>query len=208
MAERELNPTLKMVLELGPVLVYLATYFWFKDSPVAIGGQEYGGVVIAMAVFIPLMLVGLGISYALTGTASRMAVFTAVMVVVFGSLTVWLNDQTFAMMRPTVVYGFFGLVLALGLYALNRSYLQFLMGTVVPLTDEGWRIFTRNWIWFFVFMSVFNEFVWRILGETAWVWLDTVGQFALTVIFLLTQAPVLMKHGVEDEGEDTSHDKG
>jgi len=200
-AEKDLNPTLKVALEVGPVLVYLATYFWFKDTPVTFGGEEYGGVVIAMAVFIPLMLLALGISYALTGTASRMAIFTAIMVVVFGGLTVWLNNETFAMMRPTVVYGFFGVVLAIGLWGLGRSYLEYLMGPVLPLTAEGWRLFTRNWIFFFAFMSVFNEFVWRILGETAWVWLDTVGQLLLTLVFLATQAPLIMKHGELDEDE-------
>ncbi|NNU81011.1 septation protein IspZ [Halovulum dunhuangense] len=199
MAKRELNPTLRMVLELGPVLVYLAAYFWFKDRPVTLGGEEYGGVVVAMAVFVPLSVLGLGISWALTGTASRMAVFTVLMVMVFGGITVWMNDATFAMMRPTVVYGFFAAVLALGLYGLKRSYLQFLMGTVLPMRDEGWRIFTRNWIVFFVAMAIFNEFVWRVLGETAWVWLDTVGQFVLTLGFLATQMPVLQRHAISDE---------
>ncbi|WP_112321412.1 inner membrane-spanning protein YciB [Oceanibium sediminis] len=199
MTKKELSPGVKSALELGPVLIYLAAYFWFKDRPVTFAGEEYSGIVVAMAIFVPLSILGLGVSYALTGTASRMAVFTVVMVMVFGGLTVWLNNETFAMMRPTVVYGFFAVVLGVGLYVLGRSYLQFLMGPVLPLTDEGWRLFTRNWIAFFVFMALFNEFVWRVLGETAWVWLDTVGQFLLTLVFLVTQAPVLMRHGLDED---------
>lgn len=200
MAEKTISPGLKSALELGPVLIYLAAYFWFKDRPVTFGGEEYGGIVVAMAIFVPLSILGLGISYALTGTASRMAVFTVIMVMVFGGLTVWLNDETFAMMRPTIVYGFFAVVLGIGLWVLGRSYLAFLMGQVMPMSDEGWRIFTRNWVWFFVFMAVFNEFVWRVLGETAWVWLDTVGQFALTLVFIATQMPLLMRH-MDNEDE-------
>lgn len=200
--KKELSPGLKSALELGPVLVYLGVYFLFKDSPVSIGGREYGGVVLAMAVFVPLSVIGLGITWALTGTASRMAVFTTLMVIVFGGLTVWMNNATFAMMRPTVVYGFFAVVLAGGLWGLGKSWLQWLMGSVMPLSDEGWRRFTRNWVIFFVFMAVFNEFVWRVLGETAWVWLDTVGQFLLTLAFIATQIPLLQRHALgEEEGE-------
>lgn len=197
MNRRDLNPVLKLALELGPVGVYFAAYQFFQDRPVSLGGAEYGAVVVATAVFVPVMLAALGVTYALTRHLPRMAVFTAIVVVVFGGLTVWLNDDTFTKMRPTVVYGLFALVLGVGLWVQRRSYIQYLMGTMMPLTDTGWMIFTRNWVVFFIFMSVFNEFVWRMLGEAAWVWLDTFGQMILTFVFVIAQIPLLQKHSSE-----------
>ncbi|MEO0388362.1 MAG: inner membrane-spanning protein YciB [Pseudomonadota bacterium] len=199
MAEKELNPGLKLALDLGPVGVYFAAYYWFKDAPLNFAGQAYSGIVVATAVFVPVMLAALGLTWALTRSLPRMAVFTAIIVVVFGGLTVWLNDETFTKMRPTVVYSMFAAILGFGLWAQGRSYLAYLMGALVPLTAEGWRIFTRNWVFFFVLMAVFNEFVWRVLGEEAWVWLDTFGQLILTFLFLATQYPVLQRHSSEDE---------
>ncbi len=204
MAEKPLNPILKLVLELGPVGLYLLAYKRFQDAPLTIGGTEYGAVVAATAVFVPLMLLSMGITFALTRALPRMAVFTAIVVVVFGGLTVWLNDDTFTKMRPTVVYSLFAFVLGVGLWVQKRSYLEYLMGQMMPMGQEGWMAFTRNWVFFFIFMAIFNEFVWRVLGEEAWVWLDTVGQMALTFGFLATQYPLLRKHLEEPEEEPKS----
>ena len=104
-------------------------------------------------------------------------------------------------MRPTVVYGLFAFVLGTGLWLQGRSYLRYLMGEVMPLTEEGWMLFTRNWVFFFAAMAVFNEFTWRVLGEEAWIWLDTFGQMILTFVFLATQLPTLTRHTVEDEDQ-------
>jgi intracellular septation protein len=195
---REIHPALKFGLEIGPMIAYFAAYQWFKDDPLVIGGQSYGPVVVATAVFLPLLLAALAVSWALTRDLPRMAVFTAIVVVVFGGLTIWLNDDTFTKMRPTVVYGLFAAVLGWGLFVQGRSYLKYLMGQAIPLSDTGWTIFTRNWVWFLVFMALFNEFVWRVLGEEAWVMLDSFGQLILTFAFLATQWPVLQRHSTGD----------
>ncbi len=195
-----MNPLLKLVLDLGPVAVYFAAYQYFQDRPVTWGGETYGAVVVATAVFVPAILASLAIGWAISRELPRMAVFTAAIVVLFGGLTVWLNDDTFTKMRPTVVYSIFAAVLGVGLWLQGRSYLEYLMGPVMPLTAEGWRIFTRNWVVFFLAMAVFNEFVWRVLGEEAWIWLDTWGQFLLTIAFLATQVPLLNRHMREGEG--------
>ncbi|MEM9270830.1 MAG: inner membrane-spanning protein YciB [Pseudomonadota bacterium] len=201
MADKQINPILKLVLELGPVLAYFGIYQAYKDQTVNVGGTEYSGIIVATAAFVPLMLAALAVTYALTRELPRMAVFTAIVVVVFGGLTVWLNDETFTKMRPTVVYGLFGSILGWGIFVQGRSYLKYLMGPVMPLQDEGWRLFTRNWVFFFAAMALFNEFVWRVLGEEAWVWLDTFGQLILTFLFLASQWPILQKYGI-DEAED------
>ncbi|WP_316014856.1 inner membrane-spanning protein YciB [Roseobacter sp. HKCCA0434] len=199
MAEmRQLHPALKMALEIGPVALYFLAYRRFADTPLP--GTEYEGVVAATIVFVPAILISLAISWALTRTLPRMAVFTAIIVVVFGGITVWLNDDTFTKMRPTVIYGLFAFVLGFGLWVQGRSWLRYLMGEIMPLTDEGWMLFTRNWVVFFAAMALFNEFTWRVLGEEAWIWLDTFGQMILTFVFIATQFPLLQKHSVE-EGE-------
>ncbi len=207
MNQKELNPFLKLALELGPVLAYFVAYRHFQDDGVMVAGRHYGGVVAATAVFVPIMLAAMAVSFTLTRTVPRMAVFTAIVVVVFGGLTVALNDDIFTKMRPTVVYGLFALVLGWGIFVQGRSYLKYLMGEVMPLTDAGWMIFTRNWVFFFVFMSVFNEFVWRVLGEEAWVFLDTFGQLILTFLFIASQWPILSRHSVED-GEEADSGQG
>ncbi|SOH94157.1 intracellular septation protein [Monaibacterium marinum] len=200
MAEaKKLNPILKLVLEVGPVGAYFFAYQRFSDQGVTYGGVEYSGVVAATAIFVPLILISLVISWALTRTLPRMAVFTAIIVVVFGGLTIWLNDDVFTKMRPTVVYSLFAFILGFGVWVQGRSYLRYLMGEVMPLSDEGWMIFTRNWAIFFAAMALFNEFTWRVLGEEAWIWLDTFGQMILTFIFIATQFPLLQRHSTEDD---------
>ncbi|QPH54829.1 inner membrane-spanning protein YciB [Pontivivens ytuae] len=196
---RELNPVLKMALEIGPVIAYFIAYQRFADTPVVLGGQEYSGVVAATAVFVPLILLSLVVSWLLTRQLPRMAVFTAVIVVVFGGLTIWLNDDTFTKMRPTVIYSLFAFVLGVGLWLQGRSYLRYLMGEIMPIDEEGWMKFTRNWVIFFAGMALFNEFTWRVLGEEAWIWLDTFGQMILTFAFIATQFPLLQKHSTEEK---------
>ena len=198
MAQKQLNPILKLALELGPIIAYFAIYMCFKDQTVTVGGTEYSGIIVATAVLVPLILTSLAISWVLTRTLPRMAVFTAIMVVVFGGLTVFLNDETFTKMRPTVVYGLFGGLLGWGLFVRGQSYLKYLMDQMMPLQDKGWMLFTRNWVFFFVFMAVFNEFVWRVMGEEAWVWLDSFGQMILTFLFLATQFPLLQKYSLDE----------
>lgn len=194
---RMMNPVVKLALELGPVAIYFFAYRRFADG-VTVGGTEYGGVVAATAVFVPVLLISLVISWLLTRTLPRMAVFTAIVVVVFGGLTVWLNDDVFTKMRPTVVYGLFAVVLGAGLWVRKRSYLKYLIGEMMPLDDEGWLKFTRNWVVFFVLMAVLNEIVWRGFDEAVWIWLDTFGQMILTFVFIATQFPLLQRHGTEN----------
>lgn len=196
---RELNPILKLVLELGPVAAYFFSYRHFADTPLRLMGTEYEGIVAATIVFVPLLLASLVISWVLTRHLPRMAVFTAIIVVLFGGLTVWLNDDTFTKMRPTIVYGIFTAVLGFGLWVQGRSYLRYLMGEFMPLSNEGWTLFTRNWVFFFAAMAVLNEIVWRFMSEGTWVFLDTWGQALLTFAFLATQFPLLQRHSLEDD---------
>jgi intracellular septation protein len=192
-----MSPVLKLVLELGPLVVFFGAFQWYKDAPLVLGGVEYAGAVAATLFFAPAILASLAVSWALTRTLPRMAVVTALVVVVFGGLTLVLNDDTFIKMKPTIVNGLFAVALGVGLLQ-GRSYLKYLMGDALPLTDEGWMIFTRRWALFFVFLAVLNEVIWRTQSTEFWVSFKTFGNLPLTIAFIAAQWPVLKKHGLGD----------
>ena len=144
--------------------------------------------------------VALSASWMLTRHLPRMALVTAVVVAVFGGLTLWLQDETFIKMKPTIVNGIFGAILAVGLVQ-GRSYLKYLMGEAVPLDDAGWMIFTRRWVAFFAFMACLNEAVWRTQTTDFWVTFKTFSGVPLTLLFLASQVPLLQRHMRDAEGD-------
>jgi intracellular septation protein len=184
---RPIHPIVRLLLEMGPLGVFFITY-------------TRSDIFTATAVFVPLILVTLGISWRLTRRLPKMAAVTAVMVTVFGGLTLWLQDETFIKMKPTIVNLIFAAGLGWGMLR-NRSYLKDLMGETMPLTDEGWRIFTGRWALFFLAMAAVNEVVWRSLTETDWVTFKTFGSPVLTFVFVMTQFPLLKKHAVEEKSD-------
>ena len=113
--KKEINPFLKQVLELGPPLAFFFIYLRLRDDSFMIGGTEYSGFIVATILFVPLMLAAMGVLWFLTGKLSRMQIFTAFMVLFFGGLTAWFNDERFFKMKTTLVYGFFALILGIGL---------------------------------------------------------------------------------------------
>jgi intracellular septation protein len=145
--------------------------------------------------FVPAILLSLGVSWGMTRTLPRMAVVTAIVVVVFGGLSIWLNDDMFIKMKPTIVNTLFAIGLGVGLMQ-GRSYLKYLMGDALPLTDEGWMIFTRRWMWFFVFLAVLNEAIWRTQTTEFWVSFKTFANLPLTLAFMASQWPMLKRHGL------------
>ena len=186
---------LKLLLEIGPLVVFFGAFQWFKGAPVTVGGVEYQAIVVATALFVPAILAALAISWRINRSLPRMAVVTAVVVVIFGGLTIWLNDDTFIKMKPTIVNGLFALGLGVGLLQ-GRSYLKYLMGEALPLTDAGWMIFTRRWMLFFLFLGVLNEAIWRTMSTEFWVNFKTFGNLPLTLAFMASQWPMLKRHGL------------
>jgi intracellular septation protein len=191
-----MNPWLKIALEIGPLAVFFGGFQWFKGAPVEIAGVAYQPVVMATLLFIPAILASLAASWALTRSLPKMAVVTAIVVVVFGGLTVALNDDTFIKMKPTIVNGLFALALGVGLLQ-GRSYLKYLMGDALPLTDEGWMIFTKRWALFFVFLALLNEAIWRTQSTDFWVAFKTFGNLPITLAFMASQWPMLKRHGLD-----------
>lgn len=191
-----MSPLVKLALELGPLVAFFASFQYFRAAPLEIGGVAYQPAVAATAVFIPAILLSLALSWRLSRTLPRMAVVTAIVVVVFGGLTLWLNDDAFIKMKPTIVNALFALALGVGLLQ-GRSYLKYLMEDALPLTDAGWTIFTRRWMLFFVFLAALNEVVWRTQSTEFWVGFKTFANIPITLAFMASQAPMLKRHWVE-----------
>ena len=198
MAERKVHPGLKLALELGPIALFFAGYLKLKDQVFSIAGTQYDGFIVVTALFIPLMLVTTGILWRLTGKLSKMQIATVVLVVVFGGLSVWLNDERFFKMKPTMIYVLFGGVLGFGLLR-GQSYLRLVMEEALPLQPEGWMILTRRLCAFFFGLAVANEAVWRLMSTEAWVNFKTFGLTAALFLFFMTQGGVLSRYGVEEE---------
>jgi intracellular septation protein len=212
MTEREINPYAKLALEVGPLAVFFLAFQFGEDllawpavsgplaaltGEAALAGRD-APLLLATALFMIAITATLALSWALTRTLPRMAVVTAVVVAVFGGLTLALADETFIKMKPTVVNALFALILGAGLLQ-GRSYLKYLMGTALPMTDAGWMIFTRRWVGFFVFLAVLNEIVWRTQTDAFWVAFKTFGNLPLTFLFVMAQYPLLQRHALEEE---------
>jgi intracellular septation protein len=207
-AKPQLSPGLKLLLDLGPLLLF----FFANTRPQlfapllkpflseALISGEHAGIFVATAVFIPAVLVALAISYALTRHVAVMPVVTAVVVVIFGGLTLLLQNETFIKLKPTLVYLLFAITLLGGL-AFKKPLLGMVFDSVFNLTDEGWRKLTLRWGIFFVAMAVLNEIVWRNVSTDAWVSFKVFGFLPLTMIFAAAQFPLLQKYSVPETGE-------
>ncbi|MDO8883700.1 inner membrane-spanning protein YciB, partial [Pseudotabrizicola sp.] len=167
MAERKINGVMKQGLELGPTVVFFLIYLKIKEDTFTVMGTEYSGFIIAALVFIPILLAAMGVLWYLTGAISRMQVFTAFMVIFFGGLTAWFNDERFFKMKTTIVYSCLAGLLGIGLLR-GQSWLQYVMGEVLPMQTEGWMILTRRLCLMFVGLALANEFIWRTMSTDAW----------------------------------------
>lgn len=200
MAGKKINTWLKLGLELGPVLAFFVAFGRLKDTHVTIGGTEYGGFIVTTAGFVVLMVATTLILWRLTGRLAPVQIVTLVLVLVFGGLSVWLNDERFFKMKPTIIYLFFAAVLFGGLLR-GKSYLALLLEEAMPLQPEGWTILTRRFAGFFVALAVLNEVVWRTMSDQAWVNFKTFGLTAAIFLFFMTQGGLLNRYAVKDESK-------
>ncbi len=200
MAERKISQGLKSALELGPVLIFFIAYTRLKDEVYTIAGTDYSGFIVVTALFVPLLLLSTAILWKLTGKISRMQVLTAVLVIFFGALTVYFNDEKFFKIKTTIVYGFFASILGIGLL-LGKSWLAYVMDEMMPLEPEGWMILTKRLVGMFAFLAIANEVVWRTMSTDAWVKIETFGFPIALFAFFMFQAGLLQKYGIELEDE-------
>jgi len=198
MAQKPINPILKQVLELGPTLMFFLIYLRIRDDTFAIAGRDYSGFIVATLIFVPILLIAMAILWALTRQLSRMQIFTAFMVIFFGGLTAWFNDERFFKIKTTIVYGCFAAILGLGLLQ-GRSYLQWIMGELLPMEREGWMILTRRLTAMFVGLALANELIWRTQSTDLWVKLETFALPAALMLFLWVQIMALQRYLIEEE---------
>ncbi|RMA42992.1 inner membrane-spanning protein YciB [Rhodophyticola porphyridii] len=201
MAERSIKPWLKSVLELGPPLLFFIAYMRFQDTTLTVAGRDYDGFIIVTAAFVPLLLASIAALWVLTRKISRIQVFTAVLVVVFGALTVWFNDERFFKMKTTLVYGFFAVLLGIGLLR-GQSWLQFVMGDLLPMREEGWMVLTKRLAGAFALMAVANELVWRTQSTEFWVTFETFGLPIFLFAVFMSQARLIERFSLSEEEAD------
>lgn len=193
MAERQINPILKQVLELGPTVAFFVLYICIKDETFTFNGSEYSGFIVATVAFIPVLLGSTGVLWALTGKLSRLQIFTAFMVIFFGGLTAWFNDERFFKMKTTIVHSLMAGLLGIGLLR-GESWLKALLGEVVEIKDQGWMTLTRGLCAAFAGLAVLNEIIWRTQSDEVWVALET---FAFPI--LLVVVFFYLMHRIQDQ---------
>ena len=198
MNNKNIQPWAKTALEMGPVILFFVVYSKIKDNEYFLLGETYEGFIVATALFIPILLIATAILYLLTGKLSKMQIFTAILVVVFGGLGIWFNDEKFFKMKPTMIYLLFGGILGYGLFR-GQSYLQVVMDGALPMTSEGWMILTKRFMFFFFGLAVANEMIWRSLSTDIWVNFKTFGLPLAMFVFFITQAKVISRYSSENK---------
>ena len=184
------TPGLRLALDYGPLLVFFAVNFLTPGPAIA-------RIIAATGAFMVSMVVALGVSWWKTRHIPPMLLISGALVIVFGGLTIWFQDERFIKMKPTLVYAIFAATLGFG-RATGRPLLQMLLESAYPgLTAAGWRKLTRNWALFFIFMAVLNEGVWRSTSTDFWVGFKLWGAIPLTMIFAIANVPMLMRHGLQ-----------
>ena len=180
----ELRPQLiKMALELGPLVVFFIV-------------NARADIFVGTAWFMGAMVLSLILSWLLLKKVALMPLVTGVVVLIFGGLTLWLHDDTFIKMKPTIVDSLFGIVLLGGL-VFRTSLLKYVFGDVYKLRPEGWTVLTLRWGLFFFFLAVLNELVWRTQSTDFWVAFKVWATMPLTILFAALQLPVLNKYAPE-----------
>ncbi len=197
-----MNPLLKLALELGPLGV-----FFFANARGAQLAESFpalaafgGPIFVATAAFMVAITVSLIVSYVMTRHLPIMPLVTGVVVLVFGALTLYLHDDLFIKLKPTIINGLFGTVLLGGLF-FGRSLLGYVFDSVFRLDAEGWRKLTFRWGLFFYFLAIVNEVVWRNFSTDTWVTFKVFGIMPITFIFTFSQIPMISRHSLTDPNE-------
>ena len=200
MAERKINGVVKQVLELGPTLAFFLIYMQIRDNRYMIAGVDYSGFIVAALIFVPILLMSMALLWVLSGQLSRMQMFTAFMVIFFGGMTAYFNDERFFKMKTTIVYSSLAGLLGIGLLR-GQSYLKVVMGEMLPMQDAGWMILTRRLCAMFAALAIANEIIWRNMSTDMWVKLETFAMPLALMAFLMAQVFALQRFFIEPDGE-------
>jgi intracellular septation protein len=184
------HPVFKLATELGPLIVFFVANAKFN-------------LFVATGAFMVAIVAAMIASYAVVRHVPMMAIVTAVIVLVFGTLTLVLHDETFIKVKPTIIYGLFAAILGGGLL-FGRSFIAILFNQMFNLTPKGWRILTMRWALFFLGMAVLNEIIWRTQSTDFWVAFKAFGAVPITMVFAITQMPVIKRYHLEPASLEAS----
>ena len=197
--DSRISPALKLVLEMGPIILFVLSYN-FGDRLISLFnlGEPFNRpIFLATAVIMVATLVSIAVSWSITRTLPAMPIVTAVVVSIFGGLTLYLQDDTFIKLKPTIINCLFGATLIGGML-MGKSFLKLVMGQAFELDEQGWNKLTWRWGFFFLFLASVNEVVWRNFSESFWVGFKFWGMTGLTMAFVASQIPLMMKHAPGD----------
>jgi len=180
-------PISKLVTDLGPLLLFFGSF-------------KLLGIYWATGIFVVATVLAAACAHRRDGRIPPIMVFTLVVVVVFGGLTIWLQDDLFIKLKVTVLNALFGAILLVGIYS-GRPFLKMLMGSALELTDRGWRLLTIRYACFFFLLAALNEVVWRNVTLDAWMNFKVFGLLGLTLVFSIAQVGLIKKHAIEEELE-------
>ncbi len=189
-AKPPINHGLKMALEMGPLLVFFVV-------------NAKWGIMTATATFMIVTTISLIISYITTKRLPTMLLIGGLFIMVFGGLTLALDDDMFIKLKPTIVNTLFASALFTGL-ATGRNFLKKIFAGAINIDDEGWRKLTWRWAWFFIVLAVLNEIVWRTQTTDMWVNFKVFGIMPLTLVFSFTQLPLILGHQLEEKESNAS----
>jgi intracellular septation protein len=184
------HPVFKLATELGPLIVFFIANAKFN-------------LFVATGAFMVAIVAAMIASYVVVRHVPMMAIVTAVIVLVFGTLTLVLHDETFIKVKPTIIYGLFAAILGGGLL-FGRSFIAILFNQMFNLTPKGWRILTMRWALFFLGMAVLNEIIWRTQSTDFWVAFKAFGAVPITMVFAITQMPVIKRYHLEPASLEAS----
>jgi len=182
-----INQGLKMALEMGPLLIFFVV-------------NAKWGIMPATAVFMVATTISLVFSYIKTKRLPAVLLIGGSFIMVFGGLTLALDDDMFIKLKPTIVNTLFAAALFTGL-ATGRNFLKNIFESAIHIDDEGWRKLTWRWAWFFILLAVLNELVWRTQTTDTWVSFKVFGIMPLTLVFSFTQLPLIFRHQIEQTDE-------
>src|SRR5712675_1471411 len=184
------HPLFKLATELGPLMIFFIANAKFD-------------LFVATGAFMVAVIVAMVASYVVTRHVPMMAIVTAVVVIVFGTLTLMLHDETFIKVKPTIVYTLFAAILGGGLL-FGRSFIAVMFDQMFNLTPQGWRILTLRWSFWFLAMAVLNEIIWRTQSTDVWVTFKAFGMVPLTMLFAVTQMPLIKRYHLEPASLEAS----
>ena len=193
------RPVSKLVLELGPLIIFFVSYYNAPIPEIMVGDSSQTDIfkiIFATKVFIPAILIALLIGWLQTRKLAKMPLITAILVIVFGGLTIWLNNPVFIKMKPTAIYLIFATVLGFGVLR-KKAYIKYLMGSAIPMTEEGWMKLSKRFYVLFLLLAFANELVWRNFSQDFWVNFKTFGLPVILLVFMILQFKLLHDHSTE-----------